>query len=111
MSEADDAYLHVSLDHVQLKSQSQDYMVISGSAIWLQNLNCAEIPRKCLSQDRRLKDSAYQDLVLNDKLDRHYARYMACEIQLIFLCSLLLRWSLQNLILVLTSLYKVLIWY
>ena len=38
LSEADDAFLHVHLDHVQPKSQSQDY---AGSAIWLQNSNCA----------------------------------------------------------------------
>ena len=34
-------FLHVHLDHVQLKSQSQDYVITSRSAIWLQNLNCA----------------------------------------------------------------------
>ena len=38
-SEADDAFLHVHLDHVQLKSWSQYYAITSGSAIWLQNLN------------------------------------------------------------------------
>ena len=43
MSEADDAFLHVHLDHVQPKSRSQDYMITSGTAIWLQNLNCARI--------------------------------------------------------------------
>ena len=40
MSEPDDAFLHVHLDHVQPKSQLQDYTVTSGSAIWLQNSNC-----------------------------------------------------------------------
>ena len=38
------------------------------------------------------------------KLDKHYAWCMACKIQLIF-CFLLLRLSLQNLILVLTGPY------
>ena len=41
MSEADDAFLHVHLDHVQPKLRSQDYAITSRSAIWLQNLNCA----------------------------------------------------------------------
>ena len=41
MSEVDDAILHVHLDHVQPKSRSQDYAIISGSAIWLPDLNCA----------------------------------------------------------------------
>ena len=41
MSEADDAFLHVHLDHAQLKLQSQDYVITSRSAIWLQNSNCA----------------------------------------------------------------------
>ena len=40
MSETDDAFLHVHLDHVQLKSPLQDYAITSGSAIWLKNLNC-----------------------------------------------------------------------
>ena len=30
MSEADDAFLHVHLDHMQPKSQLQDYAVASG---------------------------------------------------------------------------------
>ena len=33
MSEADDAFLHVHLDHVQPKTQSQDYAVTFRSAI------------------------------------------------------------------------------
>ena len=41
MSEADDAFLHVHLGHVQLKSQLQDYTITSWSPVWLQNLNCA----------------------------------------------------------------------
>ena len=41
MSEAYNVFLHVPLDHVHLKSWSQDYMITSRSAIWLQNLNCA----------------------------------------------------------------------
>ena len=36
MSKADNAFLHVHLDHMQPKSRSQDYAIISGSAIWLQ---------------------------------------------------------------------------
>ena len=40
MSEADDAFLHVHLDHMQVKSLSQDYTITSGTAIWLQNSNC-----------------------------------------------------------------------
>ena len=39
MSEVDDAFLHVHLDHMQPKSWLQDY-INSRSAIWLQNLNC-----------------------------------------------------------------------
>ena len=35
-------------------------------------------------QDRWLKDSACQEWVLKDKLDKHYTRCMASEIQLIF---------------------------
>ena len=42
MSEADDAFLHVHLDHVQPKSQ--DYAITSGSVIWLQTLNSARTP-------------------------------------------------------------------
>ena len=41
MSEADSAFLHVHLDHVQPKLWLQDYLITSWSAIWLQNLNCA----------------------------------------------------------------------
>ena len=36
MSEADDAFLSVHLDHLQPKSRLQDYMITSRSAIWLQ---------------------------------------------------------------------------
>ena len=105
--------LQVHLDNVQPKSQSQDYMITSGSAIWLQNSNWARTwanskDAKKLFQDRWLKDIAYKEWVLKDKLDKHYAWSMACKIQLIF-CSLLLWWSLQNLILALTSPYKVLV--
>ena len=49
----------------------------------------AKVPRKCLFQDRWLKDIAYQEWVLKDKLDKHYT---------------------QNLILVRTNPYTVLIW-
>ena len=41
MSEADSVFLHVRLDHVQLKSRSQGYVITSGSAVWMQNSNCA----------------------------------------------------------------------
>ena len=38
ISEADDAFLHVHLDHVQPKSRLQNYTVTSELAISLQNL-------------------------------------------------------------------------
>ena len=60
----------------------------------------AKMPRKCPFQDPWLKDSAYQEWVLKDKLDKHYAW---CGGSAHFFCSLLLRWSLQNLIMILTS--------
>ena len=44
----------------------------------------AKVSRKCLFQDLWLKDSAYQEWVLKDKLDKCYARCIACKIQLIF---------------------------
>ena len=44
----------------------------------------AKLPRKCLFQDLWLKDSAYQEWILKDKLDKHYAWCVACEIRLIF---------------------------
>ena len=75
MSDADDAFLHVHLDHVQLKSQSQDYAITSGSAIWFCKIRTVQkpeltvkMPRKCSSQDCWLKDSAYQEWVL--KVDK-----------------------------------------
>ena len=34
----------------------------------------AKVPRKCLFQDRWLKDIAYQEWVLKDKLDKHYTQ-------------------------------------
>ena len=40
--------------------------------------------RKSLFQDRWLKDIAYQEWVLKDKLDKRYARRVACKIQLLF---------------------------
>ena len=39
------------------------------------------MPRKCSFQDCWLKDSAYQEWVLKDELDKHYARCVACKIQ------------------------------
>ena len=113
VSEADNAFLHVHLDHVQLKSQSQDYPIVSGSAIWFCKIwtvqkpeLTAKMPRKCLSQDCWLKDSAYQEWIL--KVDE----CLMCGVRnsAHFLCTLLLWWSLQNLTLVLTSPYKVVIW-
>ena len=103
MSEADDAFLHVHLDHLQSKSRSQDYVTTSGSAIWLQNSNCKEakkmfVPR-VLDKGQWLPGA-----------DKHHAWCVTCESQLICLCPWLLQWSLQNLILVLVSSYKVLIW-
>ena len=68
-----------------------------------------KMPGKCWFQDRWLKDSAYQEWVLKDKLDKRIARCAAFEIRLICLCSLMLRWSLQSLTWVLVSPYKVLI--
>ena len=58
------------------------------------------MPRKCSFQDCWLKDSAYQEWILRDKLDKHYTRCMAMQNLAHFLCSLLQPWSLQNLILV-----------
>ena len=49
----------------------------------------AKMLRKCSFEDRWLKDIAYQEWVLKDKLDKHYARCAVCEIQLIFVCVLL----------------------
>ena len=121
MSEADSAFLHVHLDHVQAKSWSQDYTISSGLAIWLQNLNCARtwrtatMPRKYSFQEHWRKDGAYLEWVLKDNLDARYAWCMAFEIQLsiffffFYYCDAW--WSIHNLILVLTSPYKVLIWF
>ena len=114
------SFLHVHLDHVQPKSWSQDYTISSGLAIWLQNLNCARtwrtatMPRKYSFQEHWRKDGAYLEWVLKDNLDARYAWCMAFEIQLFFFfffyyCDAW--WSIHNLILVLTSPYKVLIWF
>ena len=90
MSEADDAFLHVHLDHMQVKSLSQDYTRTSGTAIWLQNSNCVRTwanskdIEKCSFQYRWLKDSTYQEWVLKDKQDKRYAQCVACKIRLIF---------------------------
>ena len=69
MSEANDAFLHVHLDHVQPKSWtwSQDYGMPSGSAIWLQIWTVqepeltAKMLEKYLFQDCWLNDIAYQE--------------------------------------------------
>ena len=95
VSEADDAFLHVHLDHVQPKSQSEDYTINSRSAVWFLKIWTvqepelkAKMPTKCLFQDYWLKDIAYQEWGLKDKPDKHFARCIACEIQLI-LCVFL----------------------
>ena len=83
-SEVGDAFLRVHLDHMQLKLWSQDWAITSGSAIWLQNSNCARTSanskdaEKCSFQDRWLKNSAYQEWVLKDKVDKHYAQPIFC---------------------------------
>ena len=67
MSGAGYAFPHVHFDHVQPKSQSQDYVITSESAILvakfkikLQELELTvKMPGKCLFQHRWLKDSAY----------------------------------------------------
>ena len=82
---------------LQPKSRAQDYMITSRSAIWLQNSNCArtwantvtaksKMPRKCLFQNcwLTITDSACQEWVLKDKLDKQYAQCVACKIQLFF---------------------------
>ena len=100
------------------RSHAAEFMVARlRDNLWVSHFGCkiktvptAKMPRRCSFQDRWLNDSGYQEWVLKDKLDKHYTWCMACEIQLIFVCSLLLRWSLQNIILVLTSPYKVFIW-
>ena len=103
--------LHIHLDHMHPKSRSQDYTMTSGSAFGykIQTVQepelTAKMLRKCSFQGRWLKDSAYQDLGLKDKLDRHCSIH-GLQNSANFLCSLLLRWSLQNLILVLTSPYN-----
>ena len=49
----------------------------------------AKMLRKCLFQDSWLKDSAYQEWVLKDKLDKHYAPCVTCEIRLVCVCVFL----------------------
>ena len=44
----------------------------------------AKMPKKCPFQDHWLEDSAYQEWVLKDNLDKHYARCVGCKIQLFF---------------------------
>ena len=75
MSEAENAFLHVYLDHVQPKSWSQDCTVTFGQ---IQNWTVqeSEVTVKCLFQDSWLKNSAHQEWVLKDKLDKHYAVVM-----------------------------------
>ena len=45
MSEADDAFLHVHLDHMQLNSWSQDCVITSGSAILVAKLKLCQQQR------------------------------------------------------------------
>ena len=90
MSEAGDAFLRVHLDHVQPKLRSQDYAITSRSAIWLQNSSCARTwanskdAEKMFAPRPLAKDNACQEWVLKDKLDKHNAWCVACEIQLFF---------------------------
>ena len=86
MSEADDAFLPVHLDHVQPKSRSQDYTITSGSAIWLQNTNCARTRANSKDAEKMFiprlpaKGQCIPGVNLKDKLDKHYAQCVACNI-------------------------------
>ena len=62
-------------------------MITSGSAIRLQNSKSDCAKTSANSEDAgkfHSKDSAYQEYVLKDKLDKHYAQCVACEIRLFF---------------------------
>ena len=65
MSEAGDAFLHVHLDHMQLKSWSRDYAVTSRSAILVAKfeieLQAPELTAKMLGK------YSFQDCWLKDK--------------------------------------------
>ena len=90
MSEAENAFLHV---HLYLCSWNHGHKIMRkflgqpfGCKIWtVQEPELTEkMLRKSLFQDCWLKDIVYQEWVLKDKLDKHYAWCVACEIQLIF---------------------------
>ena len=82
MSEAGDSCLHVPLDHMQPKSWSRDYTMTSRSAILVAKFKIklqepeltAKMPGKCSFQDHWLKDSAYQEWVLKNELDKNCLR-------------------------------------
>ena len=104
MSEADDAFLHVhllNLDHVQPKSRSQDYVITSRSAIWLQNLNCARTwanskDAKKMSVPRVLaKGHCMPEVGSKRKAGQTLCSMCGMQHSGHFLCCLLLQWSLQ----------------
>ena len=91
MSEAENAFLHV---HLYLCSWNHGHKIMRkflgqpfGCKIWtVQEPELTEkMLRKSLFQDCWLKDIVYQEWVLKDKLDKHYAWCVACEIQLKFI--------------------------
>ena len=115
MSEADDAFLHVHLDHVQPKSQSQDYAITSGSVIWLQNLNCARTRANGKDAEKMFvprwlaKGQCIPGVGAKRSAGQTLCWMHGMQNSAHFLWSLLLRWSLQNLILVLTGPYLALV--
>jgi len=94
MSKADDAFLHVHLDHVQPESQSQDHTITSRSAFGckIQSVQepdlalTAKMLRKCSCQDHWPKDTAYQEWVLKDKLAWH-AKFSSFCVCVLYCCS------------------------
>ena len=72
MSEAGNVFIQVHLDHVQPKSRSQDYALTSGSAIWLQNLNCVRTWANGKGAEKKFvpkllaKGLAYQERILKE---------------------------------------------
>ena len=77
LSEAGNVFIQVHLDHVQPKSQSQDYALTSRSAIWLQNSNCARTRANGKGAEKKFvpkllaKGLAYQERVLKERKARH----------------------------------------
>ena len=163
MSEADNAFLHVHLDHTAAIYKSLLFFQVSDTT-WYNTFteywNCSDIgwddvwsrwcfppcslrsycsqnhghkiTWKLLGQPFGCKIRTVQEPELTANAKKMFvpkplakgqcmpgvgskswtntARCVACQIQLIFVCSLLLRWSLKKIILVLTGPYKVLIW-